>query len=155
MARAAGHLGVLVWGGHQGAQCHLHTPPDCRCSPLGATSPQCHENSTCVCKPGFVGYKCDRCQNNFFLTASGTQCQECPPCYALVKEEVSPPRRGPAQAGCTFCSFHAPSEHLLCAGRWEVPAYPEPLVFLGPPATFFLCSSSHLAQLSPLPFPGS
>ncbi|XP_044782389.2 laminin subunit gamma-3 isoform X3 [Bubalus bubalis] len=62
---------------------------DCRCSPLGATSPQCHENSTCVCRPGFVGYKCDRCQDNFFLTASGRQCQECPSCYALVKEEAA------------------------------------------------------------------
>ncbi|XP_037654235.1 laminin subunit gamma-3 isoform X2 [Choloepus didactylus] len=61
----------------------------CRCSPLGAASVQCHENSTCVCKPGFVGYKCDRCQNNFFLTAGGTHCQECPVCYALVKEEAA------------------------------------------------------------------
>ena len=125
VARVAGHLGVLVWGGHQGSQCHLHTsPPDCRCSPLGATLPQCHENSTCVCRPGFVGYKCDRCQDNFFLTASGRQCQECPSCYALVKEEVSPPRLGPAQAGCAFCSFHAPSKRQLCAGCWEVPTYP-------------------------------
>ncbi|KAF5914792.1 hypothetical protein HPG69_008912 [Diceros bicornis minor] len=61
----------------------------CRCSPLGAASAQCHENSTCVCRPGFVGYKCDRCQDNFFLTAGGTHCQECPSCYALVKEEVA------------------------------------------------------------------
>ncbi|XP_021567698.1 laminin subunit gamma-3 [Carlito syrichta] len=61
----------------------------CRCSPLGSASSQCHENSTCVCKPGFVGYKCDRCQHNHFLTAGGTQCQECPPCYALVKEEAA------------------------------------------------------------------
>ncbi|XP_031533075.2 laminin subunit gamma-3 isoform X2 [Vicugna pacos] len=61
----------------------------CRCSPLGAASAQCHENSTCVCRPGFVGYKCDRCQDNFFLTASGAHCQECPSCYALVKEEAA------------------------------------------------------------------
>uniref|UniRef100_A0A8C5YDM1 Laminin subunit gamma-3 n=1 Tax=Microcebus murinus TaxID=30608 RepID=A0A8C5YDM1_MICMU len=61
----------------------------CRCSPLGATSAQCHENSTCVCRPGFVGYKCDRCHDNFFLTAGGTQCQECPLCYGLVKEEAA------------------------------------------------------------------
>ena len=98
-----------------------------------------------------MGYKCDHCQDNFFLTASGTQCQECPSCYALVKEGVSPPHVGPAQAGCTFCSFHTPSECLFCAGHWEVPTYPEPLVFLGPPATSFLCPPSHLAQLSPLP----
>ncbi|XP_015449611.1 laminin subunit gamma-3 [Pteropus alecto] len=61
----------------------------CRCSPLGAASAQCHENSTCVCRPGFVGYKCDRCRDNFFLTAGGAQCQECPSCYALVKEEAA------------------------------------------------------------------
>lgn len=68
---------------------HSCCPPDCRCSPLGAASPQCHENSTCVCRPGFVGYKCDRCQDNFFLVDGDTGCQECPTCYALVKEEVS------------------------------------------------------------------
>ncbi|XP_053412515.1 laminin subunit gamma-3 isoform X2 [Nycticebus coucang] len=61
----------------------------CRCSPLGTTSAQCHENSTCVCRPGFSGYKCDRCHDNFFLTGDGTQCQECPICYGLVKEEVA------------------------------------------------------------------
>ncbi|XP_029776916.1 laminin subunit gamma-3 [Suricata suricatta] len=61
----------------------------CRCSPLGAAKVQCHQNGTCVCRPGFVGYKCDRCQENFFLTAGGTHCQECPSCYALVKEEAS------------------------------------------------------------------
>lgn len=62
---------------------------DCRCSPLGAASSQCHENSTCVCRPGFVGYKCDRCQDNFFLAEGDTGCQECPTCYALVKEEAA------------------------------------------------------------------
>uniref|UniRef100_A0A8C6R7G5 Laminin subunit gamma-3 n=1 Tax=Nannospalax galili TaxID=1026970 RepID=A0A8C6R7G5_NANGA len=62
---------------------------DCRCSPLGAASAQCHENSTCVCRPGFVGYKCDRCQDNFYLVENGTRCQECPTCYALVKEEAA------------------------------------------------------------------
>ncbi|XP_006834946.1 PREDICTED: laminin subunit gamma-3 [Chrysochloris asiatica] len=61
----------------------------CKCSPLGAASAQCHENSTCVCRPGFVGYKCDRCQDNFFLTADSLHCQECPPCYTLVKEEAA------------------------------------------------------------------
>uniref|UniRef100_A0A8C2YQQ2 Laminin subunit gamma-3 n=1 Tax=Chinchilla lanigera TaxID=34839 RepID=A0A8C2YQQ2_CHILA len=61
----------------------------CRCSPLGAAVAQCHENSTCVCRPGFVGYKCDRCQDNFFPTEGGAHCQECPPCYGLVKEEVA------------------------------------------------------------------
>ncbi|XP_072488849.1 laminin subunit gamma-3 isoform X2 [Notamacropus eugenii] len=61
----------------------------CNCSPLGSVTTQCHENSTCVCKPGFVGYKCDRCQENFFLTAEGSQCQECPICFSLVKKEAT------------------------------------------------------------------
>lgn len=64
-------------------------PPDCRCSPLGAVSSQCRENSTCVCRPGFTGYKCDHCQDNFFLAEGDTGCRECPACYALVKEGVS------------------------------------------------------------------
>ncbi|XP_021510381.2 laminin subunit gamma-3 isoform X2 [Meriones unguiculatus] len=62
---------------------------DCRCSPLGSASSQCRENSTCVCRPGFMGYKCDRCQDNFFLVDGGTGCQECPTCYALVKEAAA------------------------------------------------------------------
>ncbi|XP_045144456.1 laminin subunit gamma-3 [Echinops telfairi] len=61
----------------------------CRCSPLGSASAQCHENSTCVCRPGFVGYKCDHCQDNFFLGSGSLHCQECPPCYSLVKEEAA------------------------------------------------------------------
>lgn len=42
-----------------------------------------------MCRPGFVGYKCDRCLDNFFLADDNTGCQECPTCYSLVKEEVS------------------------------------------------------------------
>ncbi|KAM9062126.1 laminin subunit gamma-3 isoform X1 [Sarcophilus harrisii] len=61
----------------------------CNCSPLGSVTTQCHENSTCVCKPGFVGYKCDHCKENFFLTAEGSQCQECPICFSLVKKEAT------------------------------------------------------------------
>lgn len=105
---------------------HPHHPscspptPACRCSSLGSASAQCHENSTCVCKPGFVGYKCDRCQDNFFLTAGGAQCQECPSCYGLVKEEVSPPAQapptphpGPAQAHSTFSASPASTSSVL------------------------------------------
>ncbi|XP_063000787.1 laminin subunit gamma-3 [Elgaria multicarinata webbii] len=60
----------------------------CNCSQLGSLSLQCHENSTCVCKTGFVGYKCDRCEANYFYDPGSQQCQECPLCYSLVKEEV-------------------------------------------------------------------
>lgn len=74
---------------------------------MGAASSQCHENSTCVCRPGFVGYKCDRCQDNFFLADGDTGCQECPTCYALVKEEVS----CQAQTRPPSDQFHISIEH--------------------------------------------
>ncbi|XP_061460229.1 laminin subunit gamma-3 [Rhineura floridana] len=60
----------------------------CNCSRLGSVSPQCHKNSTCVCKRGFVGYKCDQCEANYFYDPRSNQCQECPICYSLVKEEA-------------------------------------------------------------------
>uniref|UniRef100_A0A8C3TBV3 Laminin subunit gamma-3 n=1 Tax=Chelydra serpentina TaxID=8475 RepID=A0A8C3TBV3_CHESE len=59
----------------------------CNCSPLGAVTPQCHENSTCICRRGFVGYKCNQCEVNFFYAPARSLCQECPVCYALVKDE--------------------------------------------------------------------
>ncbi|XP_025033164.1 laminin subunit gamma-3 [Python bivittatus] len=60
----------------------------CNCSQIGSVSLQCHDNSTCVCKKGFVGYKCDQCDVNYFLDPGSKQCQECPLCYSLVKEET-------------------------------------------------------------------
>lgn len=129
-----GAAGVRVQGrpsGHPAPM--LPTPPACRCSPLGAVSAQCHENSTCTCRPGFVGYKCDRCRDNFFLTADGTQCQECPSCYGLVRDEVSPPvapvsaSSVPGPEGCphpqcppaAFSSCRAwPSPHPCPSPAW-------------------------------------
>uniref|UniRef100_A0A8D0H9C7 Laminin subunit gamma-3 n=1 Tax=Sphenodon punctatus TaxID=8508 RepID=A0A8D0H9C7_SPHPU len=60
----------------------------CHCSPLGSASPQCRENSMCVCRRGFVGYKCDQCEANFFYGPESSDCQECPLCYSLVKDEA-------------------------------------------------------------------
>ncbi|ETE68256.1 Laminin subunit gamma-3, partial [Ophiophagus hannah] len=60
----------------------------CNCSQIGSVSLQCHDNSTCVCKKGFVGNKCDRCDVNYFFDLESKQCQECPLCYSLVKEEM-------------------------------------------------------------------
>ena len=127
-------------------------PSACRCSPLGAASAQCHKNGTCVCKPGFMGYKCDRCQDNFFLTAGGTRCQECPSCYALVKEEVSPPY-------LPSLHTHTPSAHVLCWAPGNA-IHPQLSGLLGPLVTFFLCPPSHRTEASPtpsspLPVPGS
>lgn len=80
---------------------------------MGSSSAQCHENGTCVCRPGFVGYKCDRCQENFFLAADGTRCEECPTCYALVKGEVSAPT--PAGPGhLVFPSIPHSALRALC-----------------------------------------
>lgn len=127
----------------------LPSPPPtaCRCSPLGSASPQCHENSTCVCRPGFVGYKCDRCQDNFFLTADRARCQECPSCYSLVKAEVSPPRPGPPTSwasqpapapGWALGAACSSSHHQLpppCAHPtpWPMPTWASPH-FCPPPA---------------------
>lgn len=117
-------------------------PSACRCSPLGAASAQCHKNGTCVCKPGFVGYKCDRCQDNFFLTAGGTRCEECPSCYALVKEEVSPPY---------LPSPHTPPRVPALCWAPERPAQPWLSGLLGPLVTSRLRLPGHRADVSPAP----
>uniref|UniRef100_A0A8P4KP52 Laminin, gamma 3 n=1 Tax=Dicentrarchus labrax TaxID=13489 RepID=A0A8P4KP52_DICLA len=61
----------------------------CNCDPMGSISMQCHSNGTCHCRQGFVGYKCDKCELNYFHARDTHQCEECPVCYGLVKEQVS------------------------------------------------------------------
>ncbi|XP_021446264.2 laminin subunit gamma-3 isoform X1 [Oncorhynchus mykiss] len=60
----------------------------CNCDPMGSRSMQCHTNGTCPCRQGFVGYKCDQCELNYFHNRATHQCEECPVCYGLVKEEA-------------------------------------------------------------------
>ncbi|XP_013924368.1 PREDICTED: laminin subunit gamma-3 [Thamnophis sirtalis] len=60
----------------------------CNCSQIGSVSLQCHSNSSCDCNKGFVGSKCDQCDVNYFFDPGSEQCQECPLCYGLVKEET-------------------------------------------------------------------
>ncbi|KAL6096645.1 lamc3 [Pungitius sinensis] len=60
----------------------------CNCDPMGSTSMQCHGNGTCHCRRGSVGYKCDRCEMNYFHSRATHQCEECPVCYGLVKEQA-------------------------------------------------------------------
>uniref|UniRef100_A0A4W5K5N4 Laminin, gamma 3 n=1 Tax=Hucho hucho TaxID=62062 RepID=A0A4W5K5N4_9TELE len=60
----------------------------CNCDPMGSSSMQCHTNGTCPCRQGFVGYKCDKCELNYFHNRATHQCEECPICYGLVKEQV-------------------------------------------------------------------
>lgn len=50
---------------------------------------QCHNNGTCRCRQGFVGYKCDKCELNYFQNRATHQCEECPVCYGLVQKQVS------------------------------------------------------------------
>uniref|UniRef100_A0A672HJQ3 Laminin, gamma 3 n=1 Tax=Salarias fasciatus TaxID=181472 RepID=A0A672HJQ3_SALFA len=64
--------------------------PACDCDPMGSVSMQCHSNGTCHCRQGFVGYKCDKCELNYFHDRETHQCEECPACYGLVKKQVSP-----------------------------------------------------------------
>ena len=67
----------------------LCPPPACNCDPMGSISMQCHGNGTCHCRQGFVGYKCDKCELNYFHNRATHQCEECPVCYGLVKKQVS------------------------------------------------------------------
>uniref|UniRef100_A0A8C4NVY6 Laminin, gamma 3 n=1 Tax=Dicentrarchus labrax TaxID=13489 RepID=A0A8C4NVY6_DICLA len=60
----------------------------CNCDPMGSISMQCHSNGTCHCRQGFVGYKCDKCELNYFHARDTHQCEECPVCYGLVKEQA-------------------------------------------------------------------
>lgn len=36
-----------------------------------------------------MGYKCDKCELNYFQNRATHQCEECPACYGLVKKQVS------------------------------------------------------------------
>nr|XP_006640850.2 PREDICTED: laminin subunit gamma-3 [Lepisosteus oculatus] len=61
----------------------------CNCDPMGSVTMQCHGNGTCVCREGFVGYKCDQCELNYFHNRGSHQCEECPACYSLVRDEAA------------------------------------------------------------------
>uniref|UniRef100_UPI003AAB3729 laminin subunit gamma-3 n=1 Tax=Centroberyx gerrardi TaxID=166262 RepID=UPI003AAB3729 len=60
----------------------------CNCDPMGSISMQCHGNGTCHCRHGFMGYKCDKCELNYYHNRATHQCEECPVCYGLVKEQA-------------------------------------------------------------------
>ncbi|MGH0165363.1 UNVERIFIED_CONTAM: hypothetical protein FKN15_053664 [Acipenser sinensis] len=61
----------------------------CNCSPMGSVTMQCHGNGTCLCREGFVGDKCDQCKVNYFHSRATHQCEECPVCYGLVRDEAA------------------------------------------------------------------
>ncbi|MGH0163147.1 UNVERIFIED_CONTAM: hypothetical protein FKN15_044212 [Acipenser sinensis] len=67
----------------------LHKCKPCNCSPMGSVTMQCHGNGTCLCREGFVGYKCDQCKVNYFHSRATHQCEECPVCYGLVRDEAA------------------------------------------------------------------
>ncbi|KAM9441406.1 laminin subunit gamma-3 isoform 2-T2 [Clarias gariepinus] len=61
----------------------------CNCDPMGSVSMQCHANGTCLCRQGFVGYKCDKCELNHYQNPLTHQCEECPVCYSLIRDQVT------------------------------------------------------------------
>uniref|UniRef100_A0A8C2D0V4 Laminin, gamma 3 n=1 Tax=Cyprinus carpio TaxID=7962 RepID=A0A8C2D0V4_CYPCA len=64
----------------------------CNCDPMGSTLMQCHDNGTCSCRHGFVGYKCDKCELNYYQNRLTHQCEECPVCYSLIRDQVGLPQ---------------------------------------------------------------
>ncbi|XP_056602729.1 laminin subunit gamma-3 [Triplophysa dalaica] len=60
----------------------------CNCDPMGSTSMQCYHNGTCSCRQGIVGYKCDKCERNYYQNRLTHQCEECPVCYSLVRDQA-------------------------------------------------------------------
>ncbi|XP_062845266.1 laminin subunit gamma-3 [Trichomycterus rosablanca] len=61
----------------------------CNCDPMGSVSMQCHTNGTCLCRQGFVDYKCDKCELNHYLNRDTHQCEECPVCYGLIRDQAA------------------------------------------------------------------
>ncbi|XP_016298992.1 laminin subunit gamma-3-like [Sinocyclocheilus anshuiensis] len=61
----------------------------CNCDPMGSTLMQCHDNGTCSCRHGFVGYKCDKCELNHYQNRLTHQCEECPVCYSLIRDQAN------------------------------------------------------------------
>lgn len=60
----------------------------CDCDPEGSRAAQCTDDGQCECRPGFVGIRCDMCEENYFYNRSISGCQQCPHCYSLVRDKV-------------------------------------------------------------------
>uniref|UniRef100_A0A8C7SDZ8 Laminin, gamma 1 n=1 Tax=Oncorhynchus mykiss TaxID=8022 RepID=A0A8C7SDZ8_ONCMY len=65
----------------------------CDCDPEGSSTAQCKEDGRCACLPGFVGARCDMCEENYFYNRSTPGCQQCPSCYSLVRDKVNQQRQ--------------------------------------------------------------
>lgn len=53
---------------------------DCLCNKNGSLSSQCRQDGQCLCHNSTVGFKCDRCRENYFnFTKNGCRyyCYEC------------------------------------------------------------------------------
>ncbi|KAM6984916.1 laminin subunit gamma-3 [Aplochiton taeniatus] len=60
----------------------------CNCDPMGSVSMQCNRSGSCECRMGFMGHHCEKCEVNYFHNRVTHQCEECPVCYGLVKDQA-------------------------------------------------------------------
>uniref|UniRef100_A0A8C2ZDC0 Laminin, gamma 1 n=1 Tax=Cyclopterus lumpus TaxID=8103 RepID=A0A8C2ZDC0_CYCLU len=65
----------------------------CDCDLEGSRAAQCEDDGRCACARGFVGARCDTCEENFFYNRSAPGCQLCPSCYSLVRDKVNQQRQ--------------------------------------------------------------
>ncbi|XP_061427845.1 laminin subunit gamma-1-like isoform X1 [Lethenteron reissneri] len=61
----------------------------CDCDTSGSKSMQCDQaDGSCPCREGVTGARCDQCRENYHYNRTNPGCQECPPCYRLVRDKA-------------------------------------------------------------------
>ncbi|KAJ3605399.1 hypothetical protein NHX12_027446, partial [Muraenolepis orangiensis] len=92
------------------------TRGSCNCDPMGSVSIECRGNGTCLCRHGFTGKKCDKCQLNFYHNRATQHCQECSTCYGLVRDTCVDEYRL-SQLSCTSDLVEAVAREALATSN--------------------------------------